>query len=105
MDDLFGEINLRIEKGECIFIIILIKCMVEDLIDYFKEMGVKVKYMYSDIKILECIEIICDLWFGVFDVLIGINFLCEGIDVFEVFFVVILDVDKEGFFCNECGFI
>lgn len=78
------------------------KKMVEDLIDYFKELGLKVKYLYSDIKILERMEIICDLWLGEFDILIGINLLCEGIDVLEVFLIVILDVDKEGFLCSEC---
>lgn len=58
-------------------------------------------YMYFDIDIFECIEIIRDFWFGVFDVLVGINLLCEGLDIFECVFVVILDVDKEGFFCLE----
>lgn len=81
---------------------ILMKKMVEDFIDYFKELGIKVKYLYSDIKMLEWIEIIWDLWLGEFDVLVGINLFCEGLDVFEVFFVVILDVDKEGFLCSEC---
>lgn len=56
-------------------------------------------------KMLEWIEIICDFWFGVYDVIVGINLFCEGIDLFEVFFVVILDVDKEGFFCFECFLI
>lgn len=62
-------------------------------------------YMYSDIDMFEWIEILCDLCFGVFDVLIGINFLCEGLDIFECGLVVILDVDKEGFLCFEMFFI
>ena len=79
--------------------------MAEDLTDYLKEMGVKVKYMHSDIKTLERTEIIRDLRLGVFDVLIGINLLREGIDVPEVSLVAILDADKEGFLRNERGLI
>ncbi|KGM37623.1 Excinuclease ABC subunit B [Streptococcus sinensis] len=79
--------------------------MAEDLTDYFKEMGVKVKYMHSDIKTLERTEIIRDLRLGVFDVLVGINLLREGIDVPEVSLVAILDADKEGFLRNERGLI
>ncbi|HFZ6731477.1 TPA: excinuclease ABC subunit UvrB [Streptococcus agalactiae] len=105
MDDLLGEINLRTEKGERTFITILTKRMAEDLTDYLKEMGVKVKYMHSDIKTLERTEIIRDLRLGVFDVLIGINLLREGIDVPEVSLVAILDADKEGFLRNERGLI
>ncbi|HGD1360518.1 TPA: excinuclease ABC subunit UvrB [Streptococcus agalactiae] len=105
MDDLLGEINLRTEKGERTFITTLTKRMAEDLTDYLKEMGVKVKYMHSDIKTLERTEIIRDLRLGVFDVLIGINLLREGIDVPEVSLVAILDADKEGFLRNECGLI
>ncbi|HEL0246152.1 TPA: excinuclease ABC subunit B [Streptococcus equi subsp. zooepidemicus] len=105
MDDLLGEINLRIERGERTFITTLIKKMAEDLTDYLKEMGVKVKYMHSDIKTLERTEIIRDLRLGVFDVLIGINLLREGIDVPEVSLVAILDADKEGFLRNERGLI
>ncbi|HEL0569646.1 TPA: excinuclease ABC subunit B [Streptococcus equi subsp. zooepidemicus] len=105
MDDLLGEINLRIERGERTFITTLTKKMAEDLTDYLKEMGVKVKYMHSDIKTLERTEIIRDLRLGVFDVLIGINLLREGIDVPEVSLVAILDADKEGFLRNERGLI
>ncbi|AIA67373.1 excinuclease ABC subunit UvrB [Streptococcus equi] len=105
MDDLLGEINLRIERGERTFITTLTKKMAEDLTDYLKEMGVKVKYMHSDIKTLERTEIIRDLRLGVFDVLIGINLLREGIDVPEVSVVAILDADKEGFLRNERGLI
>lgn len=79
--------------------------MAEDLTDYLKEMGVKVKYMHSDIKTLERTEIIRDLRLGVFDVLIGINLLREGIDVPEVSLVAILDADKEGLLRNERGLI
>lgn len=105
MDDLLGEINRRAEKGERTFITTLTKKMAEDLTDYLKEMGVKVKYMHSDIKTLERTEIIRDLRLGVFDVLIGINLLREGIDVPEVSLVAILDADKEGFLRNERGLI
>ena len=99
MDDLLGEI------GERTFITTLTKKMAEDLTDYLKEMSVKVKYMHSDIKTLERTEIIRDLRLGVFDVLIGINLLREGIDVPEVSLVAILDADKEGFLRNERGLI
>ncbi|VTS16610.1 excinuclease ABC subunit UvrB [Streptococcus pseudoporcinus] len=105
MDDLLGEINSRSAKGERCFITTLTKKMAEDLTDYLKEMGVKVKYMHSDIKTLERTEIIRDLRLGVFDVLIGINLLREGIDVPEVSLVAILDADKEGFLRNERGLI
>jgi len=105
MDDLLGEINGRTEKGERVFVTTLTKKMAEDLTDYLKEMGVKVKYMHSDIKTLERTEIIRDLRLGVFDVLIGINLLREGIDVPEVSLVAILDADKEGFLRNERGLI
>ena len=102
---LLGEINTRVEKGERTFITTLTKKMAEDLTDYLKEMGVKVKYMHSDIKTLERTEIIRDLRLGIFDVLIGINLLREGIDVPEVSLVAILDADKEGFLRNERGLI
>ena len=105
MDDLLGEINVRVERGERTFVTTLTKKMAEDLTDYFKEMGVKVKYMHSDIKTLERTEIIRDLRLGVFDVLVGINLLREGIDVPEVSLVAILDADKEGFLRNERGLI
>jgi excinuclease ABC subunit B len=101
MDDLLGEINERVEKDERVFVTTLTKKMAEDLTDYFKEMGVKVKYLHSDIKTLERTEIIRDLRLGVFDVLVGINLLREGIDVPEVSLVAILDADKEGFLRSE----
>ncbi|OSP86111.1 excinuclease ABC subunit B [Lactococcus lactis] len=105
IDDLVGEIHERAEKNERVFVTTLTKKMSEDLTAYFKEMGIKVKYMHSDIKTLERTEIIRDLRLGVFDVLVGINLLREGIDVPEVSLVAILDADKEGFLRNERGLI
>ncbi len=105
IDDLLGEINARVEKNERVFVTTLTKKMSEDLTAYLKEMGVKVKYMHSDIKTLERTEIIRDLRLGTFDVLVGINLLREGIDVPEVSLVAILDADKEGFLRNERGLI
>ena len=101
IDDLVGEINARAEKNERVFVTTLTKKMAEDLTDYFKEMGIRVKYLHSDVKTLERSEIIRDLRLGEFDVLIGINLLREGIDVPEVSLVAILDADKEGFLRSE----
>src|SRR5699024_1119360 len=81
MDDLVSEINKRVEKHERVFVTTITKKMAEDLSDYFKELGIKVKYLHSDIKTLERTEIIRDLRLGKFDVLVGINLLREGIDV------------------------
>lgn len=97
IDDLVGEINLRIERKERVFVTTLTKKMAEDLTDYLKDLGIKVRYLHSDIKTLERMQIIRDLRLGKFDVLIGINLLREGIDVPEVSLVAILDADKEGF--------
>ncbi|KRM29326.1 excinuclease ABC subunit B [Schleiferilactobacillus harbinensis DSM 16991] len=97
IDDMVGEINQRVEKHERVFITTMTKKMAEDLTDYLKEMGMKVRYLHSDIKTLERTQIIRDLRLGVFDVLIGINLLREGIDVPEVSLICILDADKEGF--------
>lgn len=105
IDDLLGEINDRAERNERTFVTTMTKKMAEDLTTYFKEMGVKVKYMHSDIKTLERTEILRDLRLGVFDVLIGINLLREGIDVPEVSLVAILDADKEGFLRNARGLV
>ncbi|GED81361.1 excinuclease ABC subunit UvrB [Latilactobacillus curvatus] len=105
IDDLVGEINDRIEKNERVFITTLTKKMSEDLTDYLKELGIKVRYLHSDIKTLERTEIIRDLRLGKFDVLIGINLLREGIDVPEVSLVAILDADKEGFLRSERSLI
>ena len=101
IDDLVGEINERVAKNQRVFVTTLTKKMSEDLTDYFKELGIKVKYLHSDIKTLERTEIIRDLRLGEFDVLIGINLLREGIDVPEVSLVAILDADKEGFLRSE----
>jgi excinuclease ABC subunit B len=101
IDDLVGEINKRVEKHERVFVTTMTKKMAEDLTDYLKEMGLKVRYLHSDIKTLERTQIIRDLRLGVFDVLIGINLLREGIDVPEVSLIAILDADKEGFLRSE----
>lgn len=101
IDDLVGEINERIEKDQRVFVTTLTKKMAEDLTDYFKELGLKVKYLHSDVKTLERTEIIRDLRLGEFDILIGINLLREGIDVPEVSLIAILDADKEGFLRSE----
>ncbi|MGX6971355.1 excinuclease ABC subunit UvrB [Vagococcus bubulae] len=105
IDDLVGEIYERVERNERVFITTLTKKMSEDLTDYFKELGIKVKYLHSDIKTLERTEIIRDLRLGEFDVLIGINLLREGLDVPEVSLVAILDADKEGFLRSERSLI
>ena len=105
IDDLVGEINKRIEVNERVFITTLTKKMAEDLTDYFKDLGIKVRYLHSDIKTLERTQIIRDLRLGKFDVLVGINLLREGIDVPEVSLVAILDADKEGFLRNERSLI
>lgn len=97
IDNLVGEINKRIDRDERVFVTTLTKKMAEDLTDYLKDLGIKVRYLHSDIKTLERLEIIRDLRLGKFDVLIGINLLREGIDVPEVSLVAILDADKEGF--------
>lgn len=101
IDDLVGEIHERIEKDQRVFVTTLTKKMAEDLTDYFKELGLKVKYLHSDIKTLERTEIIRDLRLGEFDILIVINLLREGIDVPEVSLIAILDADKEGFLRSE----
>lgn len=100
IDDLLSEINERIERKERVFITTLTKQMSEDLTDYLEEAGIRVQYLHSDIRTLERTEIIRDLRLGVFDVLVGINLLREGLDVPEVSLVAILDADKEGFLRN-----
>ncbi len=105
IDDLVGEINKRIEKHERVLITTLTKKMSEDLSDYLKDLGLKVKYLHSDIKTLERTQIIRDLRLGKFDVLVGINLLREGLDIPEVSLVAILDADKEGFLRNERSLI
>ncbi|MCR5280271.1 MAG: excinuclease ABC subunit UvrB [Lactobacillus sp.] len=105
IDDLVGEINKRIEKNERVLVTTLTKKMSEDLSDYLKDLGLKVKYLHSDIKTLERTQIIRDLRLGKFDVLVGINLLREGLDIPEVSLVAILDADKEGFLRNERSLI
>ncbi|WP_099222652.1 excinuclease ABC subunit UvrB [Listeria costaricensis] len=105
IDDLMDEINERVEKDERVLITTLTKKMSEDLTDYLKEAGIKVQYLHSEVKTLERIEIIRDLRLGVFDVLVGINLLREGIDLPEVSLVAILDADKEGFLRSERSLI
>lgn len=105
IDDLVGEINQRIEKNERVLITTLTKKMSEDLTDYLKDLGLKVKYLHSNIKTLERTQIIRELRLGKFDVLVGINLLREGLDIPEVSLVAILDADKEGFLRNERSLI
>ena len=97
IDDLLREIRLRTDAGDRTLITTLTKKMAEDLTDYLREMGVKVRYLHSDIDTLERVEIIRDLRLGVFDVLVGINLLREGLDLPEVSLIAILDADKEGY--------
>lgn len=105
LDDLLGEIRKTVAKGERVLVTTLTKKLAERLADYYTEMGLKVKYMHSDIAALERIEIIRGLRMGEFDVLVGINLLREGLDIPEVSLVAILDADKEGFLRNETSLI
>lgn len=105
IDDLIGEISERIEKNQRVLVTTLTKKMAEDLTDYLKEMNFKVKYLHSDIDTIERMEIIRELRLGVFDVLVGINLLREGLDLPEVSLVAILDADKEGFLRSETSLI
>jgi excinuclease ABC subunit B len=105
IDDLLGEINDRIRKDERVLVTTLTKKMAEDLTDYLKEIGIKVRYLHSDIKTLERMAILRDLRLGVFHVLVGINLLREGLDLPEVSLVAILDADKEGFLRAERSLI
>lgn len=97
VDDLLSEINIRKEKGERVLVTTLTKRMAEQLTDYYTDLGIKVRYLHSDIDTVERVEIIRDLRLGLFDVLVGINLLREGLDIPEVSLVAILDADKEGF--------
>lgn len=105
MDDLLGEINTRAAKNERVLVTTLTKKMAEDLTEFLKEMGVRVRYLHSDIVTIERAEIIRDLRAGVFDVLVGINLLREGLDMPEVSLVAILDADKEGFLRSDTAMI
>ncbi len=105
IDDLLGEIRDRIAKDERVLVTTLTKKMSEDLTDYMKEVGIKVRYLHSDIKTLERMAILRDLRLGTFDVVVGINLLREGLDLPEVSLVSILDADKEGFLRSERSLI
>lgn len=105
MDDLLGEIHERAKKNERVLVTTLTKKMAEDLTEFLKEMGVRVRYLHSDIVTIERAEIIRDLRAGVFDVLVGINLLREGLDMPEVSLVAILDADKEGFLRSDTAMI
>ena len=105
VDDLLGEINLRVATGDLVLVTVLTKRMAEDLTDYLDEHDVRVRYLHSDIDTVERVEIIRDLRLGVFDVLVGINLLREGLDMPEVSLVAILDADKEGFLRSDRSLI
>ncbi len=105
IDDLYGEICARTAKDERVLVTTLTKKMAERLTEYLEEMGVKVRYLHSDVHTIERMEIIRDLRLGVFDVLVGINLLREGLDIPEVSLVAILDADKEGFLRSETSLI
>jgi excinuclease ABC subunit B len=105
IDDLVAEVNRRVERGERTLITTLTKRMAEDLADYMMELGIKIHYLHSDIKTFERIEILRDLRTGVFDVVVGINLLREGLDLPEVSLVAILDADKEGFLRSKSALI
>ncbi len=105
IDDLIGEVNKEVAKGNKILVTTLTKRMAEDLTDYMREVGIRVKYLHSDIDTLERAEIIRDMRLNVFDVLVGINLLREGLDIPEISLVAILDADKEGFLRSETSLI
>ena len=105
IDDLVGEVNKEVTKGNKILITTLTKRMAEDLTDYMREIGIRVKYLHSDIDTLERTEIIRDMRLNVFDVLVGINLLREGLDIPEITLVAILDADKEGFLRSETSLV
>ena len=105
IDDLVGEVNREVAAGNKILVTTLTKHMAEDLTDYMKEIGIRVRYLHSDIDTLERTEIIRDMRLDVFDVLVGINLLREGLDIPEISLVAILDADKEGFLRSETSLI
>jgi excinuclease ABC subunit B len=105
IDDLLGEIHERVERGQRVLVTTLTKRMAEDLADYLAEMGVRVHYLHSEIDTLERVDILRDLRLGVFDVVVGINLLREGLDLPEVTLVAILDADKQGFLRSEQALI
>ena len=105
IDDLISEVNKEVAQNNKVLVTTLTKRMAEDLTDYMKEVGIKVKYLHSDIDTLERTEIVRDLRMGVFDVLVGINLLREGLDIPEITLVAILDADKEGFLRSETSLV
>ena len=105
IDDLISEVNREVDKGNKVLVTTLTKRMAEDLTDYMREAGIRVKYLHSDIDTLERAEIIRDMRLNVFDVLVGINLLREGLDIPEISLVAILDADKEGFLRSETSLI
>jgi excinuclease ABC subunit B len=105
VDDLIGEVRLRVERGERVLVTTLTKKMAEDLADYLTEMGVKTHYLHSEIQTFERVEILRDLRLGVYDVVVGINLLREGLDLPEVSLVAILDADKEGYLRSEWSLV
>ncbi len=105
VDDLLHEIRLRSERNEAVLVTTLTKRMAEDLTDYYEKLGIKVRYLHSDIKTLERVELVRDLRNGQYNVLIGINLLREGLDIPEVSLVAVLDADKEGFLRSERSLI
>ena len=105
IDDLVGEIRLRTERGERVIVTTLTKKMAEDLTDYLVDLAIKVQYLHSEVHTLERTEILRDLRLGVYDVIVGINLLREGLDLPEVSLVAILDADKEGFLRSDTALI
>jgi excinuclease ABC subunit B len=105
VDDALAEIRDRVERSERVLVTVLTKRMAQELTDYYAELGVRVRYLHSDIDTLERMEILRDLRLGEFDVLVGINLLREGLDLPEVSLVCIMDADKEGFLRNERSLI
>jgi excinuclease ABC subunit B len=105
VDDLLAEIRIRAERGERVLVTTLTKKMAEDLADYLVEMGVKTHYLHSEIQTFERVEILRDLRLGIYDVIVGINLLREGLDLPEVSLVAILDADKEGYLRSEWSLI
>jgi excinuclease ABC subunit B len=105
VDDLLAEVRVRAEKGQRVLVTTLTKRMAEDLTEYYHDLGVRVRYLHSDIETLERVRILRDLRKGEFDVLVGINLLREGLDLPEVSLVAILDADKEGFLRSERSLI
>lgn len=105
VDDLLGEVRLRVERGERVLVTTLTKRMAEELTDYYREVGIKVEYLHSDVLTLDRVRIIRDLRRGEFDVLVGVNLLREGLDLPEVSLVAVLDADKEGYLRSETALI